>query len=106
MRDESLVQFLLWSVVIAVNCWTPYYDKKNNGITALKSKISNSDEPLFLKSYLLYLSSAITSFVIISVDEFVIKQQRGVFALIVLSIILVGIIFMLYKIVRIVTVRR
>jgi len=103
MRDETLMYFFLWSIIGINSIWTYYYDQKKNGISTIRNRIPKNDERAYLNSFFLCLCSLTVSFLVVAVGHFFVLQNRGISVLIVLTTALAGILFCLYKIIRIVT---
>ena len=102
MQIEAFIHLLLWSMVAVNLIWVFYYDRKSNGITAVKNRISKKDERFYIKSYIRLLASFTVSFLIIAIGKFAIMQQIGVFAIVFLISMFVGILVSLYEIIRII----
>ncbi|MCL2406180.1 MAG: hypothetical protein FWC92_11655 [Defluviitaleaceae bacterium] len=102
-QDEFFVPFLLRNLATTNSIWVLYYDQKSNGIMAIKSQMQKSDDRLYLKSFLLFLYGSMVLFILVFISEIVMKQNMSVSVLMILIIALAGILFCLYKVIRIVT---
>ena len=102
-QGEYWVPFLLRDISLVNWAWVLYYVEKSNGTMTIRNKMQKGEERLYLKSFMLFLYASTVIFILTFIGEIVMRQNRGILALMSLSVALVCMIFCLYKVIRIVT---